>query len=242
MKTKTFFFLPLFLFSLWSCEQEENEPVEEISLSAIVMPAYFSAHEHQEIIVQITTGTPCYTIDIKKTVSGNTFIYDFRLIEDDIACVQVVKKHDIPVVFDPPSAGTYTLRFLIDGEFYEKREVVVTENILVGTWQVISFENELENTAISSPEDEEISILIGSSGFEGTTERNSFEGEYQVHDKHKIHITKFLSTEQEETEFGKRFYDVMRIWQIQPLPFEAKENLIRINYEEGQFMVLSRLK
>ena len=241
MKTKTFIFLPLFIFSLWSCEQQEMEPVEETTLSAVVLPASSSAQDPQEIIVHITTGTPCYSIEVVKTVSDKVFEYNFILIEEKVACIQVVKTHEIPVIFDPSSAGIYTLRFLIGGKLHETREMVVTENSLVGTWQVLRFEDELQSTIISSPEDEEIIIMFGSSNLKGTTERNEFEGEYQVQASNKILFTKYISTEQEDTEFGKMFYNVMRIGQIHPLSFEVNENLLMINYEEGQYMVLSRL-
>lgn len=241
MKTTMLFFLPLFIFFFWSCEKEEINPVEEAAMSAVVLPAFSSAQEPQEIIVQITTGTPCYSIDVVKTVSGNTFNYNFILTEEDVPCVQVVKTHDIPVVFDPPSAGTYTLHFLIDEELHETREIVVTEHSLIGTWQVSSFEDDIQNTVVSSPEDEEIVITFGSSGFDGNTKRNEFEGEYQVQTGNKILVTEYLTTEAAETTFGKMFYDAMRSGQLQPLPFEVSENLLKINYEEKQYMILSRL-
>lgn len=148
MKTKTFFFLPLFIFSLWSCEQEKIELVDELALSAVGLP---------------------------------------------------------------------------------------------GTWQVLHFEDESGNTVISSPEDEEIVLTIDSSSFEGTTERNEFEGEYQVQAKNRILFTEYVSTEEEETDFGKIFYDAMRTGQTQPMPFEINKNLLKINYEEGQLMILRRL-
>ena len=242
MKTKMFFFLLLFIFSLWSCEKEEIVTVEEIAFSAVVLPVSSSAQEPQEIIVQITTGTPCYSIEVEKTVTGNLFEYNFILTEIETICIQATKKHDIPVIFDPSSAGTFTLRFLIDGELHETHEIVVTENSLVGTWQVLRFEDKIQNTVVSSPEAEEIVITFGSSNLEGTTERNRFEGEYQIPAKNEILCTEFLSTEAEETEFGKMFYEVMKIGQIQPLPFEVNENLLKINYEEGQYMILSRLQ
>ena len=241
MKTKSFFFLPLFIFSLWSCEKEEMEPVEEIALSAVVLPASSMAQEPREIIVQVSTPTPCYTIDVVKTVLNNVYEYNFTLTEQDIVCVQVVKKHDIPVVFDPPSAGTYTLRFLIDGELHDTKEIVVTENSLVGTWQVLRFENEIQNPVMSSPEDEEIIITFGTPTFEGTTARNEFQGEYQIPAQNKILFTEHLTTEAAETEFGEMFYDVMRSGQIQPLPFEVNGDLLKINYEEGLYMVLGRV-
>lgn len=241
MKTTTLFFLPLFIFFLCSCDKEETDPVEEIALSSVVLPASFSAQEPHEIIVQITTGTPCYSIDVEKTVSGNIFEYDFILTEEDVACIQVVKQHDVPVIFDPASIGTYTLRFLIDGELYETREIVVTEYSLVGTWKVLRFEDEINNSVMLSPESEEIVIRFGSSNFDGSTKRNEFQGEYEVQDNNKILITEYLATEAEETEFGKLFYDAMSSGQIRPLPFEVDESSLKINYEEGKFMILSRL-
>lgn len=240
MKIKQLFLLSLFLFSLCSCENEETVHVEENALSAVVLPVSFSAQEPREIVVQITTATPCYSIEVVKTVSGYTFEYNFVLTEEDNACIQVVKEHNIPVVFDPTGAGTYTLRFLIDGELQETREIVVAEYSLIGKWQVLRFEDEEQNTTISSPEGEEISITFGASGFEGTTDRNEFHGDYHI-EANKILVTQFLSTEQEETEFGKRFYVALAIMQMQPMPFIAQENLLKIYYEEGQIMVLSRL-
>lgn len=240
MKNLSQFFLPLLLFFLVSCDKEENVSIEEANLSAVVLPASITAQE-QEIIVEITTGTPCYSIEVVKSVSGNTFTYNFILTMEDVACVQVAKTHQIPVFFDPPAAGTYILQFLIDGELHETREIEVAENPLLGTWRVLRFENEIENTEMSSPAGEEIVITFGSTGFEGTTARNEFEGDYEVQKNNKIFITKYLTSEQLETEFGEMFNDFMRSGQIQPLPFEISEGFLRIEYEERKYIVLSKV-
>lgn len=128
MKTKMIFLLPFLAFFFLSCEKEENSPVQEIRLSAIILPHSASLQEPQEISVRITTPTPCYSIETLKSVSGNTFEYNFLLTEEDGACIQVVKEHELSVVFDPQNPGTYTLNFLIDGELKETREIVVTED------------------------------------------------------------------------------------------------------------------
>lgn len=240
MKYILLLFLPIFIFFFSSCEKEETVIVEEVALSAVVLPASFSALEPQEIIVQITTGTPCYSIAVEKTVSGKTFEYNFILTEEDNACIQVVKQHDVPVVFDPSSPGTYLLHFLIDGELHETQEIVVAENSVVGDWEVLRFEDETQNILMSAPEGEETIITFSSSGFEGRTERNEFEGEYQLKAENKILITEYYSTEAQETALGQMFYEAMRSGQTDPLPFEVEENLLTINYEEGHYMVLSR--
>lgn len=127
MKTKILFFLPLVIFFFWSCEKEEPESVQEIRLSAVTLPGSSLQQEPHEISVKITTPTPCYSIEVSKSVSGNTFEYNFLTTEEDGACIQVIKEHDLSVVFDPPGPGTYTLNFYIDGELKETREIVITE-------------------------------------------------------------------------------------------------------------------
>ena len=129
MKTLNYFFLPLLLFMFTACDKEEHSTVEEPEISEINMMTTSPLNEPQEIAVKIQKPTPCHTVEVETTTSGNTITYDILISppNGEVACIQVVKEETVTVQFEPSASGTYTLNFLINGELQETREIVVTE-------------------------------------------------------------------------------------------------------------------
>ena len=129
MKTPMYFFLPLLLIMFTACEKEEHTTVEESEISEINMMANSPLNEPQEITIKIQKPTPCHTVEVETTTTGNTITYDILVsaAQGDVACIQVVKEETVTVLFEPSAKGTYTLDFLINGELQETREIIVTE-------------------------------------------------------------------------------------------------------------------
>ena len=129
MKTTIYFFLPLLLILFTACEKEEHPTVEEPEISEINMTTNSLLNEPQEISIKIRKPTPCHTVEVETTTTGNTITYDILISppEGEVACVQVVKEETFSVQFEPSEGGTHTLNFLINGELQETREIIVSE-------------------------------------------------------------------------------------------------------------------
>ena len=129
MKTPVYLFLPLLLILFTACDKEELTTVGEPEISEINMMATSPLNEPQEITVKVQKPTPCHTVEVESTSSGNIFTYDILISAPtgEVACIQVVKEEVVEVQFAPSASGTYTLNFLINGEFQETREIIVTE-------------------------------------------------------------------------------------------------------------------
>lgn len=120
----------LFLSSLLtSCDKEDEEPVSEISISNITLAETYTVGQAEKINVTIIKPTPCHEIEEESaTVSGNTYSYSFRLLNNREFCIQVVARDEtVSVDFEPTEAGEHTLNFYVDGELLETRTVLVTE-------------------------------------------------------------------------------------------------------------------
>lgn len=131
MKTSILFCLPILLLLFVACEkddavEQENEPaIVNISFSETS-----SLHQPQEILVTIVKPTPCHQIkEVKTSVSGRTYNYDFILSDNDgQMCITVIARETVKVVdFAPTEAGDYTLNFYINGKHFETRTITVTE-------------------------------------------------------------------------------------------------------------------
>lgn len=116
-------------FLFFSCDKDDPAPsVENNFIADISFMESSSVQEAQEIEVTIHKGTPCQFVSkTEKTISGNTFNYNFILEGHDDPCITVVTEEVVAVNFDPSEIGQYTLRFLINGELFETRTVTVTE-------------------------------------------------------------------------------------------------------------------
>lgn len=119
----------MFLF-LISCDKDDPVPASEDSFIAnISLDTSSSIQQGQEIKVTIQKATPCHVIsEIKKTISGKIYDYNFIIHGQDNPCITVVSKEEVVISdFDPSSVGQYTLNFSINGELFETMTVVVTE-------------------------------------------------------------------------------------------------------------------
>ncbi len=127
MKTP-FYLMPVIFFFLLSCDKDDPVPSEENFIANISLLASSSVEEAQEIEVIVHKATPCHSItETVKTISGNTFNYNFILEGSENICITVEAEELVTVIFDPENSGQYTLKFYINGNLFETRNVSVTE-------------------------------------------------------------------------------------------------------------------
>lgn len=124
---KNSFLIPVLFLFLLSCEKEDPTPLDYISNISFL--DFTAIQEEQEIQVTINKASPCqYVGKTDKTVSGNTFNYNFILEGEGNRCVTIFGIEEIiSVNFNPTSPGQYTLNFLINGKLYETRMIMVNK-------------------------------------------------------------------------------------------------------------------
>lgn len=243
-----FYSIPVIFFFLLSCDKEDPVPFMESNFIAdILMPETASIQEAQEIKVIVHKGTPCqFVSEIVKTVSGNTFNYNFILGGDDTPCVTVTAEEEVSVTFDPSTAGEYTLKFFINGRLFETRTVSVTEGSfdkgIEGLWRVVSFEDYGSSTSITKTEENtwidynngDITVNFSftenlSGEISGVNVTNTFEGDFTVGQDREITIGNVHWTEQSEPEWGRMFHTI-----VLAESYSIDENRLIIFYNDGK--------
>ncbi len=123
-----FYLIPVLFFLLLSCDREDPVPADFIANISFLES--LSVHEEQDIAVTIYKASPCeYVNNVLKTVSGNTFNYDFILQGSENRCIAILGiEEELTVTFDPSKAGSYTLNFFINGTLFQTKTVSVTED------------------------------------------------------------------------------------------------------------------
>lgn len=224
MKNPIYLF-PVILFFLFSCDKEDPFPsVENNFIANISMLESSSDQEAQEIKVLVQKATPCHSISRTiKTISGNTFNYNF-IIEGSInPCATMISQEVITVIFDPSTSGQHTLNFSINGHLFETRTVAVVPGSIGGQWTVVSFEDYQASTSITKTEENTWSgsefnngdntILFSftdnlSGRISGKNVSNYFEGDFRISPDGKLTTANVPFTEQDEPEWGKMFHNI----------------------------------
>lgn len=224
---KPFYLLPVIFFFLLSCDKEDPVPsVENNFIANISFLESSSVKEAQEIEVTVHKGTPCHFISkTVKTISGNTFNYNFILEGNENPCITMVAEEVVTVIFDPSTSGQHTLKFFINGHLFETKTVSVTEESInkeiEGPWTVISFEDYQTSTSITKTEvntwsdynNGDITLNFSftenlSGKISGKNVTNTFYGDFRIDSDRKLIINDILWTEQDEPEWGKMFHTI----------------------------------
>lgn len=137
------------------------------------------------------------------------------------------------------------LIFLIVGLLFlscDKENVKTQEPNLLGTWELVEYEDENENatTIIVAPDSEQpIFITFMDAQFKGTTNANTFFGDYNVEPK-LLTFKNFHGSEVGESEWGQKFYNSIQSTydvdnNISNMNFIFEGDNFKIEYEPSQF-------
>lgn len=116
---------------------------------------------------------------------------------------------------------------------------------LIGTWQLLEFEDTATNSSTPLPDSEaDILIVFTGSDFEGTTGRNTYLGTYAA-DLKKLTFLEFGTTEVGESEWGKKYADAYVAAydsdsQKYVMSYAISENILKINYTDSKNLVFER--
>ncbi len=125
------------------------------------------------------------------------------------------------------------------------------ETSVLGTYKLMSFVNEsngsilVANDFSNSPE---ITITFNQElNFTGNTVRNNFFGKYSISESEKLlTFIDFATTEVNETEWGKLFYDSLNLNYIQQTKkweniYEiTEENILKVFYSKQEYMTFEK--
>ena len=119
-------------------------------------------------------------------------------------------------------------------------------NNLIGTWELIKFENSDTGDFSEPPESaEKILITFKEDEFQGTTGRNNYFGKYENNHPRLI-FSEFGITEIGESEWGNKFsnaivqtYDQQN--QIFNMQYLIKGTLLKLEYDNSEFLVFEKL-
>lgn len=109
---------------------------------------------------------------------------------------------------------------------------------IIGTWELIRFEDASRNMVRTPPEDSKtpITITFTDHKIEGNTAANSFAGDYAVSSA-EIKIENLNSTLVAESPWGDRF---LKAFTNGTMSFLVEGDTLKIEYEDSKFMYFKK--
>lgn len=109
---------------------------------------------------------------------------------------------------------------------------------ITGTWELIRFEDQDSGIIHTPPEDSAnpITITFETDTFQGSTEANSFFGDYYLSSNQLI-IENMGSTLVAESAWGSRFFEAMM---SNVMTYAIEGNTLMIKYDESEFIHFSK--
>jgi len=127
-----------------------------------------------------------------------------------------------------------------------ENEKDLDNNNLIGTWELIKFENSDTGDFSEPPESaDKILITFKESEFQGTTGRNNYFGKYKTNPP-KLIFSEFGITEIGESEWGTKFSNAIvqtydQQTQIFDMQYLIKGTLLKLEYDNSEFLVFEKL-
>ena len=128
----------------------------------------------------------------------------------------------------------------------ETKKDLENNNNLMGTWELIRFENSDTGYFSEPPESgEKILITFKETEFEGTTGRNTYFGKY-ITKSPKLTLSEFANTEAGESTWGNKFFNAIvetydQQNQIFEMQYLIKGTLLKLEYENSEFLVFKKI-
>lgn len=109
---------------------------------------------------------------------------------------------------------------------------------ITATWELIRIEDQDSGIISTPPEDSvnPISITFEADTFQGSTEANSFFGDYSV-SSNELVIERIGSTLVAESTWGAMFFEAIT---SDTIKYSIEDNTLMIEYEDSKFMHFSK--